>query len=92
MKGTSEEGTRRGVDGGREEASGGGIERGRERAREELLTNIAVRSRESWRTLDGFVTLSVGTWHAGIVVNFYESFYNYKYTVVLIVFTFTLIL
>ena len=28
MKGTSEEGTGRGMDGGREEASGGGIERG----------------------------------------------------------------
>ena len=34
MKGTSEEGTGRGMDGGREEASGGGIERGREGARE----------------------------------------------------------
>ena len=30
MKGTSEEGTGRGMDGGRDEASGGGIERGRE--------------------------------------------------------------
>ena len=30
MKGTSEEGTRRGMDSGREEASGGGIERGME--------------------------------------------------------------
>ena len=30
MKGTSEEGTGRGMDGGREEANGGGIERGRE--------------------------------------------------------------
>ena len=30
MKGTSEEGTGRGMDGGREEASGGGIVRGRE--------------------------------------------------------------
>ena len=30
MKGTSEEGMGRGMDGGREEASGGGIERGRE--------------------------------------------------------------
>ena len=28
MKGTSEEGTGRGVDGGRDEANGGGIERG----------------------------------------------------------------
>ena len=35
MKGTSEEGTGRGIDGGREEASGGGIERGREGAREQ---------------------------------------------------------
>ena len=34
MKGTSEEGTGRGTDGGRDEASGGGIERGREVARE----------------------------------------------------------
>ena len=30
MKGTSEEGTGRGMDNGREEASGGGIERGME--------------------------------------------------------------
>ena len=30
MKGTSEEGTGRGMDSGREEASGGGIERGME--------------------------------------------------------------
>ena len=30
MKRTSEEGTGRGMDGGREEANGGGIERGRE--------------------------------------------------------------
>ena len=35
MKGTSEEGTGRGMDGGRDEASGGGIERGREVAREQ---------------------------------------------------------
>ena len=35
MKGTSEEGTERGMDGGREEASGGGIERGREIASEQ---------------------------------------------------------
>ena len=34
MKGMSEEGTGRGMDGGREEASGGGIERGIEGARE----------------------------------------------------------
>ena len=34
MKGTSKEGTGRGMDGGREEASGGGIEQGREGARE----------------------------------------------------------
>ena len=34
MKLTSEEGTGRGMDGGREEASGGGVERGREGARE----------------------------------------------------------
>ena len=34
MKLTSEEGTGRGIGGGREEASGGGIERGREGARE----------------------------------------------------------
>ena len=34
MKGTSEEGTGRGMDDRREEASGGGIERGREGARE----------------------------------------------------------
>ena len=33
MKGTSEEGTGRGMDIGREEASRGGIERGREGAR-----------------------------------------------------------
>ena len=35
MKGTSEEGTGRGMDGERDEASGGGIERGREVAREQ---------------------------------------------------------
>ena len=35
MKGTSEAGTGRGMDGGRDEASGGGIERGREVAREQ---------------------------------------------------------
>ena len=35
MKRTSEEGTGRGMDGGRDEASGGGIERGREVAREQ---------------------------------------------------------
>ena len=34
MKGTSEVGTGRGMDGGRDETSGGGIERGREVARE----------------------------------------------------------
>ena len=34
MKLTSEEGTGRGMGGGREDASGGGIERGREGARE----------------------------------------------------------
>ena len=34
IKLTSEEGTGRGMDGGREEASGGGIARGREGARE----------------------------------------------------------
>ena len=34
VKGTSEEGTGQGMDGGREEASGGGLERGREGARE----------------------------------------------------------
>ena len=33
MKGTSEEGTGRGMDGGREEASGGGIARGKGGAR-----------------------------------------------------------
>ena len=35
MKGTSEEGTGRGMDGGREEASGGVIERGKEGTREQ---------------------------------------------------------
>ena len=35
MKGTSKEGTGRGMDGRREEASGGGIERGTEGAREQ---------------------------------------------------------
>ena len=34
MKGASEEGTGRGMDGGRDEASGGGIERAREQERE----------------------------------------------------------
>ena len=35
MMGTSEEGTGRGMDGGREEASGGGIARGKDGAREQ---------------------------------------------------------
>ena len=35
MKGTREEGTERGMDGGREEASRGEIERGREGTREQ---------------------------------------------------------
>ena len=35
MMGTSEEGTGRGMGGGREEASGGGIERGKDGAREQ---------------------------------------------------------
>ena len=35
MKGTSEGGTERGMDGGREEASGEGIARGKEGAREQ---------------------------------------------------------
>ena len=35
MKGTSAEGTGRGMDGGRDEASGGRIEQGREIAREQ---------------------------------------------------------
>ena len=34
MKGTSEEGTGRSMDGWRDEANGGGIERGREQERE----------------------------------------------------------
>ena len=34
MKGTSDEGSGRGMDSGREEASGGGIERGMEQGRE----------------------------------------------------------
>ena len=40
MKGTSEEGTGRGMDGGRDEASGGGIERGREVAKGAREGNI----------------------------------------------------
>ena len=43
MKGTSEEGTGRGMDGRREEASGGGIERGREGAREGNLNGGILR-------------------------------------------------
>ena len=35
MMGTSEEGTGRGMDGGRKEASGGGIARGKDGAREQ---------------------------------------------------------
>ena len=35
MMGTSEEGTGRGMDGGRDEASGGGIARGKDGAREQ---------------------------------------------------------
>ena len=42
MKLTSEEGTGRGMGGGREEASGGGIERGREGAREGNFNNAAL--------------------------------------------------
>ena len=48
MKGTSEEGTGRGMDGGRDEASGGGIER-REVAREqERETSREVSSGGHW--------------------------------------------
>ena len=44
MKGTSEEGTGRGMKAGKEEASGGGIERGREGAREGNFKGGILRS------------------------------------------------